>query len=119
MENIVISKLGRAKIGQFNISSKVDIGFLTKFFTDNLKEIKSILDTKPDIFGQEIYETLLEKNELPFILNKQEELFILKNKHNFLISFDYLTFRYKFLKCGRDKVNIGYPPYLLIEPVST
>lgn len=119
MENIVISKLGRAKIGQFNIGSKVDIGFLTNFFYNNIKEIKSILASKPDIFGQEIYDNLLKKKELPYTLNKQEELFILKNKNNFQITFDYLTFRYKFLRCGRDKVNIGYPPYLLIEPVST
>ena len=30
-----------------------------------------------------------------------------------------MVFRYKFLKCGREKINLGYPPYLLIEPVST
>ena len=33
--------------------------------------------------------------------------------------FKYLIFRYKFLQAGKKKINLGYPPYLLIEPVST
>ena len=47
------------------------------------------------------------------------ELYINNNKNDFLKVFKYIVFRYKFLVAGKKKINLGYPPYLLIEPVST
>ena len=46
------------------------------------------------------------------------ELFILKNRLDINKVIKYLSFRYKFYLAGKNKINLGYPPYLLIEPVS-
>ena len=46
-------------------------------------------------------------------------MFILKNQKDINKVIKYIIFRYKFHLAGSKKINFGYPPYLLIEPVST
>jgi len=117
MENKKL-KIGRHNVAQFYIDENVNHENLNNIFLSNIDSIQSILIKKPDAFGQEILEYLIKKKSLIFPLNRHEELYILKHIEDFKKIYNYLVFRYKFLKCGKDKINIGYPPYLLIEPVS-
>lgn len=111
--------LGSGKIRQISISEPVDQKIIENIFLNNLKEIEKYLETTNDKFEKEIFEDLKTNKKIKFIINKHLELYILSNKKNIIKIFRYLVFRYKFLKCGREKINLGYPPYLLIEPVST
>lgn len=111
--------LGSGKIRQTSISEPVDQKIIENIFLNNLKEIEKYLETTNDKFEKEIFEDLKTNKKIKFIINKHLELYILSNKKNIIKIFKYLVFRYKFLKCGREKINLGYPPYLLIEPVST
>ena len=56
---------------------------------------------------------------LLFKINKHIEIYTKFNKSDIIKVFGYLIFRYKFLIAGKEKKNLGYPPYLLIELVST
>ena len=111
--------LGSGKIRQISISEPVDQKIIENIFLNNLKEIEKYLEITNDKFEKEIFEDLKTNKKIKFIINKHLELYILSNKKNIIKIFKYLVFRYKFLKCGREKINLGYPPYLLIEPVST
>ena len=111
--------LGSGKISQFSITEMVDQKAIEELLLNNLGLIEDFLRGKNDKYGDEIYNSLLKNKKLNFIVNKHLELFILNNKNDFLKIFKYLIFRYKFLVAGKNKINLGYPPYLLIEPVST
>ena len=111
--------LGAGKIRQMSISENVDQKFIEDILLKNLDKLKKIIDLENDDFAKEIYKSLIETKSLPFAINKHLELYILNNKSNLDKIFRYLFFRFKFLMCGKKKLNIGYPPYLLIEPVST
>ena len=114
-----MKNLGRGVITQKTINEIVNKKDIEFFLFENIDKIENILKKKPDKFGNEIFNYLKKQKKLIFELNKHEELFVLKQKKNLSKVFKYLTHRYKFLLCGKNKINIGYPPYLLIEPVST
>jgi radical SAM protein with 4Fe4S-binding SPASM domain len=111
--------LGSGKIRQTSISEVVDQKSIENIFLENLEEIEKYLETTNDKFEKEIFFDLKKNKKIKFIINKHLELYILNHRRNIIKIFKYLVFRYKFLKCGREKINLGYPPYLLIEPVST
>lgn len=111
--------LGSGKIRQTSISEVVDQRLIENIFLENLDEIEKYLETTDDKFEKEIFFDLKKNKKIKFIINKHLELYILSHQRNIIKIFKYLVFRYKFLKCGREKINLGYPPYLLIEPVST
>lgn len=113
------NKLSNAFISPTTINSKVDKKTIENFLIQNILEIIEFQNLNPDKFGDKILDNLKLKKKLLFDLNKHEELFILKNKSNIIKIFRYLIFRYKFRQCGKEKIDLGYPPYLLIEPVST
>ncbi len=111
--------LGSGKISQFSITEMVDQKAIEEILLNNIELIEDYLKDKDDKYGDEIYNSLLKNKKLNFIVNKHLELFINNNKNDFLKIFKYLVFRYKFLVAGKKKINLGYPPYLLVEPVST
>ena len=111
--------LGSGKIQQTSISESVDQKFIENIFIEKLDEIEIFVKKINDDFVNELFFDLKNKKKIKFIVNKHLELYILKNKKNIIKIFKYLVFRYKFLMCGKKKINLGYPPYLLIEPVST
>ena len=113
------NKLSNAFISPTTINSEVDKKTIENFLIQNILEIIEFQNLNPDKFGDKILDNLKLKKKLLFDLNKHEELFILKNKSNIIKIFRYLIFRYKFRQCGKEKIDLGYPPYLLIEPVST
>ena len=120
MKNSLITiGLGAGKVRQMSISENVDQKYIETIFLENLDKLKKMTDLESDKFSKEIIKSLAEDKKIPFMINKHLEIYILSNKDDVSKIFRYLVFRYKFLICGQKKINIGYPPYLLIEPVST
>ena len=102
-----------------SIGSEVDREKLENFFFKNLSIFEKILKKYPDKHGSEFLKYLKDNKEFNFPINKHVELYINKHLEDLEKVFKYAVFRYKFHKCGKEKINLGYPPYLLIEPVST
>ncbi len=110
-------KLGSSDLEQVSLNVKIDLDKILDLFLDNIEFIKKELIGE-DEYAKEFFERLEKKREFIFPINKHVELFILKNKNNIRKICKYITFRYKFFLAGNKKINLGYPPYLLIEPVS-
>ena len=102
-----------------SIGSKVDKKKIENFFLQNISFFENILEKKPDKYRSEFLDFLKKNKEFNFPINKHIELYINKNLNDLERVFKYAVFRYKFYKCGKEKINIGFPPYLLVEPVST
>ena len=118
MNNLDTANLGRSKIRQVSITEVVNQKKIEKILLENISLFEDFLKKENDKSGQELFDYLKKNKKLNFSINKQIELFIINNRKNIIKIIKYIIFRYKFLKCGRDKVNFGYPLYLLIEPVS-
>ena len=110
--------LGRGKIGQRSIGEKVNIDQIKKLFQTNLNKFEKIVQETNDNHAKDLLIQLRDENKLSLPINKHVEIFILKNKKDTVKIIKYLIFRYKFYIAGKNKINLGYPPYLLIEPVS-
>jgi len=120
MKNPIIPLgLGAGKISQFSISENVDQNKIETLLVDNLSEIKEFSKNLNDIYADKIINSLTQFGKLNFNINKHLEIYINNHKNNILKIFRYIVFRYKFLESGKKKINLGYPPYLLVEPVST
>jgi MoaA/NifB/PqqE/SkfB family radical SAM enzyme len=111
--------LGSGRIKQISISEEVDQVKIEKIFLENLIFFEKFLKENNDKYGQEILDSLIKGKKLNFTVNKHTELFITKNQKDIKKIIKYIIFRYKFLKSGKDKINLTYPPYIIIEPVST
>tara|TARA_A100001015_G_scaffold321667_1_gene453861 strand:- start:65 stop:1228 length:1164 start_codon:yes stop_codon:yes gene_type:complete len=111
--------LGSGKIRQTSISENVDQKSIENIFLQNINVIEKFVENDEDPVSKDFFLKLKNSGKINFIINKHLELYILKNRDDIIKIYKYLVFRYKFLKCGQEKINLGYPPYLLIEPVST
>jgi len=112
--------LGAGKISQISIGEKVDFEKFILFLKENLEFFANINKEINDNYSNKLINYIKENNKyLEILINKHVEIYTIKNFSNPEKIFRYLVFRLKFLIAGREKVNIGYPPYLLIEPVST
>jgi len=114
------SKIGTPNNSQFcSVGETVNAEGILDIFASNLDICKEILEKSNDIYSEQLLEQLKSKKKFNFPINKHMELFIIKNQKNIEKIIKYLTFRYKFYIAGKNKINLGYPPYVLIEPVST
>ncbi len=111
-------KLARSKIHQLSINSPIDYDSFIKIFYNEIEEIEKIYNSN-DTYERKIYEEIKFNKTLPFEINKHVEFYVLKHQKDIQKIFKYIIFRYKFYLAGHKKINLGYPPYLLIEPVST
>ena len=111
--------LGARNKGQSSIGEKVDILNVTKIYLSCLDRFKNIVEELQDAYAKELFKILRDEKKINFPVNKHMEVFIKNNKIDKDKIIKYLIFRYKFFSAGRKKINLGYPPYLLIEPVST
>ena len=102
-----------------NINTVVDLPFLNQIFLAEKKIFLDIYEKSQDIYAKELFEQLENEGKFNFPINKHMEMFIVKNQKNIDKVVRYIIFRYKFHISGKKKINLGYPPYLLIEPVST
>ena len=113
------SEIGTANNSHFSIGETVNAEGIFSIFSSNLDICKEIFEKSNDIYSEQLLEQLKSKKKFNFPINKHMEMFIIKNQKNIEKIIKYLTFRYKFYIAGKNKINLGYPPYVLIEPVST
>ena len=104
---------------QVSIGEKVNLNKINNIFLNNLEKIKVISLKNKDPYSEDIIESLENNKQLCFPMNKHMELFINKNSTDLEKIWKYALFRCKFHIAGSKKINLGYPPYLLIETVST
>ncbi len=112
-------KLGTGKISQNTISEKVNLNKLNEIFISNINFFEKFNKENPDHYAEELLDQLKITKKLNFPINKHIELTIIGNQNNPKKIIEYIIFRYKFYLAAKKKINFGYPPYLLIEPVST
>ena len=111
--------LGSGQISQRTIGEFSKIDQIEGIFLENMKVIENLSKKNPTKYKKIIISDLKKFKKLPIKINKHIELYVLKNKLNIEKIFNYVEFRFKFEQCGTEKINLGYPPYLLIEPVSS
>ena len=102
-----------------SINTDVDLVNVNKIFLAEQKLFIDIYKKTKDIYVKELFEQLENNERFNFPINKHMEMFITKNQKNINKIVRYIIFRYKFYVAGKKKINLGYPPYVLIEPVST
>ncbi len=112
-------KLSTSIITQKSISESIDIDKINEIYLSNIDFFEKFNEENPDIYAEKILNHLKSKKTLNFPINKHIELMVVKNLKNIKKIIKYIIFRYKFYIAGKEKINLGYPPYLLIEPVST
>ena len=69
--------------------------------------------------NDDIIRNLETNKSLGFPLNKHIELYISNHLEDPIKVIKYILFRYKFYLTGTKKINLGFPPYILIELVSS
>ena len=102
-----------------SINTDVDLVNVNKIFLAEQKLFIDIYKKTKDSYVKELFEQLENNERFNFPINKHMEMFITKNQKNINKIVRYIIFRYKFYVAGKKKINLGYPPYVLIEPVST
>ena len=117
MESNLTRSLGNSTIHQISIDSKINLDEITKILEENLVFFENQI-SKDDEHALELYNFFKKNKKFNFPINKHIELYLKKNKTNLKKIVGYLIFRYKFYIVGKKKINLGFPPYLLIEPVS-
>ena len=119
MKNILTSTLGNSTITkQISIDIQINLDEITKILEANLVFFENQI-SKDDEHALELYNFFKENKKFNFPINKHIEVYLKKNKTNLKKIVTYLIFRYKFYIAGKKKINLGFPPYILIEPVSS
>jgi len=118
MENNLTKSLGNSKVDQISIDSKINLDEVIKILEENLAFFENQINKK-DEHAIELYNFFKKNKKFNFPINKHIELYLKKNKTNLKKIVGYLIFRYKFYIVAKKKINLGFPPYLLIEPVSS
>jgi len=111
--------LGSGSIRQESIGEDVNVDKVNKIYLSIIDDVNKYVEESGDVYAEELFNPLKNKKAFDFPINKHMEMFIVKNQKNIKKIIKYIIFRYKFYIAGKNKINLGYPPYLLIEPVST
>jgi radical SAM protein with 4Fe4S-binding SPASM domain len=112
-------KIGSSEVEQVSIDEVIDSKKIYNTILSNLESFKNYTLKTGDTYANELFLNFKNNKKLNFPINKHIEMFILKNQKDINKVIKYIIFRYKFHLAGSKKINFGYPPYLLIEPVST
>jgi len=110
--------LGSGIIRQESIGENVNVNQVNKIYLSIIDTFNKFIKESDDFYAEELFNQLKDNKKFDFPINKHMELFIVKNQKNTNKIIKYIIFRYKFYIAGKNKINLGYPPYLLIEPVS-
>ena len=113
-----LNNLGSRINSQKSISADVDTQLINQIYLDKIDFFRDFAQSSNDEHVNELYKYFKFNKQFNFRINKNMEYFIIKNQKNTKKIIKYIIFRYKFYLAGTEKVNLGYPPYLLIEPVS-
>ena len=116
----ITDKLGsiKSEFKQVSIDTKIDIISIENHIKKNLNYFENFNFKLNDKYSSELLNKI-KSNNFPYSISKHNEKFILSNISNLDKVWKYLVFRYKFFLASTKKINLGYPPYILIEPVST
>jgi radical SAM protein with 4Fe4S-binding SPASM domain len=115
MENFSSNKIGNIKTDQISINEVINFLEIQKIINSSLSFIKNEPETP---WNNILIQKIINKKKY-FPITRQIELFIQKNRKNLKMIAKYVIFRHNFYLCSKEKINLGYPPYLLIELVST
>ena len=113
-----LNNLGSRTNSQKSISGDVNIQLINQIYLEKIDFFRDFAESSNDEHINELYKYFKFNKEFNFTVNKNMEYFIIKNQKNIQKIIKYIIFRYKFYLAGNKKINLGYPPYLLIEPVS-
>ena len=113
----ITEALGNQKIHQTTIDSEINLDQIIKILEENIVFFENQI-SKDDVYAHELYSFFKKNKKFNFPINKHVELYLKKNITNLKKIIDYIIFRYKFYIAGNKKINLGFPPYLLIELVS-
>ena len=112
--------LGKAtSANQISIGENVDEKKIISFVFSILEVLKDYAINKNDPYLDDIIRNLETNKSLGFPLNKHIELYISNHLEDPIKVIKYILFRYKFYLTGTKKINLGFPPYILIELVSS
>jgi radical SAM protein with 4Fe4S-binding SPASM domain len=111
--------MGSNTVSQESIGENVNVDHVNKIYLSIIEIFNKFIEESNDIYAERLFNQLKNKKKFDFPINKSMEMFIVKNQKNIKKIIKYIIFRYKFYIAGKNKINLGYPPYLLIEPVST
>ena len=108
--------LGQGKHSQVSINEKINVLDIYRYFQENIEDYlkESFLTDEDKDF---IYN--LSEGNVKFNITKHIEYFFQNNKTDKSKILKYFIFRNKFFLSGKKKINFGYPPYVLLELVST
>ena len=115
---LVSSEFSRSLVDQVSINSPINIKKINDFLSENAVAIQKEVLKISDPYAGELFDYFFKENKLRFPVTKHIELFLLNNWGKIEKLVQYLTFRYKFFLASSEKINLGFPPYLLLEPVS-
>jgi radical SAM protein with 4Fe4S-binding SPASM domain len=114
-------KIGRGKISQEVIDlekSEKILKTFNNFFLKNQTEIKKYLKYSTNIQNK-FWSEFFDNKSFNMKIDPHIIKFVLHNKKNINRIYRYINFRFLFEQVSLKKFETDYPPYLLIEPVST
>tara|TARA_Y200000002_G_scaffold127680_1_gene105210 strand:+ start:3121 stop:4266 length:1146 start_codon:yes stop_codon:yes gene_type:complete len=115
----MLSLLGGIKTAQKSINTKEYYTEIVNYFYNQKTQIQSLLNECTNDHTRKLWEHFMVNKKFIFPINFHIYSYFYFNKHHFEHVFKYISFRYFFYLCGIEKIHSDYPPYILIEPVSS
>jgi radical SAM protein with 4Fe4S-binding SPASM domain len=120
--NKINNKIGRGKVSQKIIdlvSSDNNLNAFYNIFLENSLEIKQFIKKNATEIQKNFWLEFFETKSFNFEVNPHIMKYVFFNKKNVNKIYRYINFRFLFEQVSLKKIETDYPPYLLIEPVST
>ena len=123
MSNNKISNIiGRGKVNQKVIdlvSSNNNLNAFYNIFLENSLKIKQFIKKDATEIQKNFWLEFFETKSFNLEVNPHIMKYVFHNKKNVNKIYRYINFRFFFEQVSLKKIETDYPPYLLIEPVST
>ena len=120
--NKINNFIGRGKVSQEVIHLERSVDNLNAFyniFLENSSEIKQFIKKDATEIQKNFWSEFFEMNLFNMQVNPHIMKYVFYNKKNVNKIYRYINFRFFFEQVSLKKIETDYPPYLLIEPVST
>jgi|ETNmetMinimDraft_33_1059910.scaffolds.fasta_scaffold12834_2 radical SAM protein with 4Fe4S-binding SPASM domain len=120
--NKINNKIGRGKVSQKVIdlvSSNNNLNAFYNIFLENSLEIKQFIKKDATEIQKNFWLEFFETKSFNMQVNTHIIKYVFHNKKNVNKVYRYINFRFFFEQVSLKKIETDYPPYLLIEPVST
>ena len=120
--NKINNTIGRGKVSQKVIDLVSSVNNLNAFyniFLENSLEIKQFIKKNATEIQKNFWLEFFETKSFNLEVNPHLMKYVFFNKNNVNKIYRYINFRFFFEQVSLKKIETDYPPYLLIEPVST